>query len=151
MQHNILLTGVSGYLGGSLLAQLGTANLPPYNRLYALVRSDVQAQTVRECSNATPLVFDVGNETVVRKAITDNEITIILFLIDASSSVTQSHMIRALADVKERTGKDVHFIHVRIILRAWQGFGKAPYWIISDTPTADKWSKTLLKPRGGTD
>ena len=125
MHHTILLTGVSGYLGGSLLAHLGTANPPPYSKLYALVRSDVQAQTVRECSNATPLVLDVGNESVVHEAITDNEITIIMFLIDASSSVTQSYMIRALADVKARTGKDVHFVHVRI-LRACRGLVKAP-------------------------
>lgn len=113
MTHNILLTGVSGYLGGTLLADLPTANLPNINNLYALVRSDTQAHAVRECSNATPLIFDVRNKSAVHEAITAHEISIIMFLVDAVSHVAQRYMIPALAEVKVRTGKDVHFIHVR--------------------------------------
>lgn len=113
MTHNILLTGVSGYLGGTLLADLPAASLPNINNLYALVRSDAQASAVRECSNAKPLVFDVRNKCAVHEAITAHEISIIVFLIDAASHVAQSYMIPALAEVKARTGKEVHFIHVR--------------------------------------
>ncbi|ETN39001.1 uncharacterized protein HMPREF1541_07043 [Cyphellophora europaea CBS 101466] len=111
MHHNILLTGVSGYLGGTLLANLATAALPPYSQVFALVRSDSQAEAVLASSNATPLVFDVGDAAAVRDAVTGNDITIVVFCIDAIKSVTQSYMIKALSEVKERTGKDVHFIH----------------------------------------
>ncbi|UKZ95222.1 uncharacterized protein TrAFT101_010072 [Trichoderma asperellum] len=49
--HNILLAGASGYLGGSILAQLhnfidDSMELPAYDTIYALVRSDAQAQAV---------------------------------------------------------------------------------------------------------
>lgn len=114
MHHNILLTGVSGYLGGTLLANLATAALPPYSQVFALVRSDSQAEAVLASSNATPLVFDVGDAAAVRDAVTGNDITIVVFCIDAIKSVTQSYMIKALSEVKERTGKDVHFIHVSL-------------------------------------
>lgn len=118
MAHNILLTGASGYLGGTLLADLPAANLPNINKLYALVRSDGQANAVRECSNAAPLVFDVTNKCAVHEAITTHEISIILFLVDAVSHVAQGYMIPALAEVKARTGKDVHFIHVRFFVES---------------------------------
>jgi thioester reductase-like protein len=39
MSHNILLTGGSGYLGGTLLARWNEAQLPSYGKLFALVRS----------------------------------------------------------------------------------------------------------------
>jgi thioester reductase-like protein len=38
-KHNILLTGASGYLGGSLLAHWASASLPAHGTLYALVRT----------------------------------------------------------------------------------------------------------------
>ncbi|RMJ02496.1 hypothetical protein CDV36_015234 [Fusarium kuroshium] len=110
MSHNVLLTGASGYLGGDLLAGLSEANLPPYGTLYALVRNPEQARAVEQ-HGAKPLAFDVKDEASVRAAVLDNEITVVFFLIDAASSVSQELIIKALGEVKKKTGSDVHFLH----------------------------------------
>ncbi|EXJ95152.1 hypothetical protein A1O1_00271 [Capronia coronata CBS 617.96] len=110
MSHRILVTGASGYLGGSLLARWTSANLPAYDRLYALVRTDEQADAVKKYS-AEPIRFDVKDEAAVRAAIVDNKITIVYFLIDALWGKHQSYFIKALAEVKKSTGSDVHFLH----------------------------------------
>ncbi|KAJ9604658.1 hypothetical protein H2200_010772 [Cladophialophora chaetospira] len=112
MSHNILLTGVSGYLGGSLLAALPRANLPAYKNLFALVRTDSQAASVQKYG-AQALRFDVKDAFAVRQALVTNEITIVFFLIDALRAETQGHFISALAEVKAKLGGklDVHFLH----------------------------------------
>ena len=111
MPHNILLTGASGYLGGDLLAGLSDANLPPYETLYALVRTPEQAKAAEQ-HGAKPLIFDVRNEASVRDAVLENEITVVFFLIDATSSASQELFIKALGEVKNKTGSEVHFLHV---------------------------------------
>jgi uncharacterized protein YbjT (DUF2867 family) len=111
MSHRILITGVSGYLGGTLLARLAHYNLPAYDRLYALVRSESQAEGVKKYG-AEPLTFNVRDEQSVHKAVVDNEITVVFFLIDASSAVSQGFFIKGLAEVARRLGRDVHFLHV---------------------------------------
>lgn len=111
MSHRILLTGASGYLGGTLLAQWAGANLPAYDRLFALVRTDAQADAVKRYG-AEPLTFNIKDETATRTAIVDNKITVVLFLVDAFRAESQVYLIRALAEVKRSTGLDVHFLHV---------------------------------------
>ena len=113
MSHKILITGASGYLGGSFLAHLSKAQLPLDGKLYALVRTDAQAHAVRSYG-AQPLTFDTSDELSVRDAVVGQEITIVYFLIDAISSVGQVNFIRALAEVRQVTGRDVHFLHVSI-------------------------------------
>lgn len=110
--HNVLITGASGYLGGTLLARWQAAQLPPYGELFALVRTDAQAEGVKQYG-AQPLKFDSKDETAVKSAIVDNQISIVYYLIDALRSEAQVYFIKALADVKKLTGKEVHFLHVR--------------------------------------
>lgn len=111
MSHNVLITGASGYLGGTLLARLGAANLPPYGNLYALVRTDAQAKAVAQYG-AQPLKFDTRDEDAVIAAVVEKGITVVYFLIDALNSTSQTSFVKALGEVKQKTGKDVHFLHV---------------------------------------
>ncbi|KAI1374350.1 NAD(P)-binding protein [Hypoxylon crocopeplum] len=110
MSHNVLITGGSGYLGGTLLARMGAANLPPYGKLYASVRTPEQADGV-QLYGAQPLFFNLKNESEVRAAVIENEITVVYYLIDAIHSDPQVFFIKALAEVKKTVGLEVHFLH----------------------------------------
>ena len=112
MPHRILITGASGYLGGTLLARWKDADLPPYEQLFALVRTDDQAEAVQRYYGAEPLNFDSKDESATREAIVGHKITIIFFLIDAMHSDSQVNLIKALAESKKVTGQEVHFLHV---------------------------------------
>ncbi|KUI69069.1 hypothetical protein VM1G_04695 [Cytospora mali] len=109
--HRILITGGSGYLGGTLLARWKDANLPAYDKLYALVRSDYQAEAVEKRYGAEALRLDLDDEMAVRKGIVENKITIVYFLTDALRAKAQVYFIKALAEVKKATGLEVHFLH----------------------------------------
>lgn len=109
--HRILVTGASGYLGGTLLARWKDADLPAYDKLYALVRTDAQAEAVKQYG-AEALTFDSRDETAVLEAVVDHKITIVYYLIDAVRSEAQVNFIKALAEVKKATGQEVHFLHV---------------------------------------
>lgn len=108
--HNILITGASGYLGGTLLSRWQTAQLPSHGTLYALVRTEQQSQAVQQYG-ATPLYISLDDDQNIIQTIVEHEISIIYFLIDAASARTQTPMIQALGQVRERTGKTVHFLH----------------------------------------
>ena len=111
MSHRILLTGASGYLGGDLLPHLNSQNLPTYDKLYALVRTDAQAHAVKE-HGAEPISFNLKDEKAVRDAIVGNAITIVFYLIDSGNYEDQVCMIKALAEVKKKVGGEVHLLHV---------------------------------------
>ncbi|KAF2648789.1 NAD(P)-binding protein [Lophiostoma macrostomum CBS 122681] len=108
MSHRILVTGASGYLGGTLLARWKEAQLPPYSKLYALVRKQEQANAVKEYG-AEPITIDCQDPEAIKKTLVDNKITIILYLIDALGK-TSVPFIEGLSEVKEATGQDVHFV-----------------------------------------
>lgn len=115
MSHRILITGGSGYLGGTLLARISNANLPAYDKLYALVRTGTQADAVKQYG-AEPLILNVKDEAAVHDAIVTNKITIVFFLIDALSAASQGYFIKGLAEVKRTSGQEVHFLHVSATL-----------------------------------
>ncbi|KAL1638780.1 hypothetical protein SLS58_008594 [Diplodia intermedia] len=110
MPQNILITGASGYLGGTLLARWSGAKLRGYDKLFALVRTNAQDEAVRKYG-AQPLTFNLGDEAAVREAILANNINIVYYLIDALHAESQVFFIRALGELKKKTGQEVHFLH----------------------------------------
>ena len=110
MSHSVLITGGSGYLGGTFLARLDRNQLPEHKAIYALVRTKAQDEAVRQYG-VEPLHLDLEDETAVRETLLDRGITIVFFLIDALKHDRQLTLIKALAHVKVKTGSDVHFLH----------------------------------------
>ncbi|KAJ8124525.1 hypothetical protein O1611_g9115 [Lasiodiplodia mahajangana] len=110
MSHNILITGGSGYLGGSLLARWNEAHLPAYNKLFALVRTPEQAEAVKKYG-AEPLTFDAHNENEVWAAVVDKSITVVYHLIAPRPYISLSYFIKAMAEVQKKTGLNAHFLH----------------------------------------
>ncbi|KAF4545903.1 uncharacterized protein LTHEOB_4555 [Lasiodiplodia theobromae] len=110
MPHNILITGGSGYLGGTLLAQFQPASLPNYGTLFALVRKPEQAEAIKQYG-AEPLIFSPEDEQATKKAIVENKITIVYFLMGAYYATSQVNFIKALAESKKVTGLEVHFLY----------------------------------------
>ncbi|KAH7095522.1 hypothetical protein FB567DRAFT_31840 [Paraphoma chrysanthemicola] len=112
MSHSILLTGASGYLGGSLLTHLHIHrnDLPAHKAIYALVRTHEQAEAVQKFG-VKPLFLNLKDEAAVTESIVDTKITIVYFLIDAIQSDAQLILLKALGKVKQETGQEVHFLH----------------------------------------
>lgn len=111
MSRNVLITGASGYLGGTVVAQLPNANLPDHGTIYALVRNESQAEAVKKYGSE-PLTFNPYDETSVEDCIVKNEISVVFWLIDALKPDAQPHFIKALVKIREQTGLSVHFLHV---------------------------------------
>lgn len=107
---NVLITGSSGYLGGSLLASWAEANIEGYDKLYALVRSDSQATAVKSLYGADPVRCSL-EEGDIRSLVVGNDITVVLYLIDAYRAERPVSFIKALGEVKKATGREVHFVY----------------------------------------
>ncbi|KAF4838953.1 hypothetical protein CGCTS75_v000414 [Colletotrichum tropicale] len=101
--HNVLLTGASGYLGGSLFAGLKSSGLSGYDRIYALVRSDAQKEAVQQYG-AEPLSVSLKDAKAVRNVIVQNKISVVFYLIDVFESTAQENLIKALGDLRQTTG-----------------------------------------------
>ncbi|KAI8193652.1 hypothetical protein KHU50_012432 [Colletotrichum sp. SAR 10_65] len=108
--HNVLLTGASGYLGGSLFAELKSYGLSGYDKIYALVRSDAQKEAVQQYG-AEPLSVSSKDAKAVRDVVMQNKISVVFYLIDVFESTAQENLIKALGDLRQTTGQDVHFLH----------------------------------------
>lgn len=110
---NVLITGGSGYLGGDILSQLPAAapGLPPHGKIYALVRTDAQAGSVRQLG-LEPLAFDAYDAAAVEENVLRYDLSVVFWLVDPFHSTAQLHFIDALAKLKQRNGGQVHFLHV---------------------------------------
>lgn len=113
MPPNILLTGASGYLGGTLFHHLShlPSPLPAHGKIYALVRTDEQAERVKSLYNAEPLTLDLSNTESITTTLLTHEISIVFWLIDAGSAEKQLRIIDALGEVGSKLGVQTHFLH----------------------------------------
>jgi len=143
MTHNILLTGVSGYLGGTLLSQWPTpttttqhqqqqqpstnnqpSNFPSYDKLYVLVRTPAQATAVKNSApHAEPLIFDPDDGDAVREIVVGKRISVVVFLIDAFGVRKQRNFIEALGVLRRDGGVEVAFMHVSSLRLEGKGEG----------------------------
>lgn len=112
MAINVLITGGSGYLGGSLLDLLHRSEpIPGCGTIYALVRSEEQAKQVEKSYHCKPANFDLSNEVEVTSYLQEKKISVVFHLIDAVNSHVQLLLIKALAAVGEELGVPTHFLH----------------------------------------
>lgn len=112
MAPNVLITGASGYLGGSLLECIkDSAPLPSRNKLDALVRTEERTNQVQTHYNATPWTMDLSNGAKIEERLLENEISIVFSLIGAFKPDSQLLFIKALQAVGKRYGIETHFVH----------------------------------------
>ena len=112
MKPSILVTGASGYLGGTLLANWKAANLEDlYQHVYSLVRKPEQAEAVKQYS-VTPVQFDLHDEQAVAENLVSNRISVVVFMTGVTDTKAHTAFIKALHNVNQETGLRTHFIYV---------------------------------------
>lgn len=108
--HKVIITGASGYIGGSVLSLIQSRQLVQADQIYAVVRKDEHEAEVRKCG-ANPLRIDIDDQTQVERALVDNEINIVIHFASVLDWNPVHNFLLALQKVNEATGKAVHLIH----------------------------------------
>ncbi|KAL8304524.1 hypothetical protein RB597_004324 [Gaeumannomyces tritici] len=109
--HKILLTGATGYIGGTVLATLLASSEPALkaSRISALVRKEEQAAVLRGLG-VDPILFrGLDDVDALRRAAADHDAVVHTASSQHDASVVA--LIRGLGDRKEATGRETHFIH----------------------------------------
>ncbi|KAL2813003.1 hypothetical protein BJX63DRAFT_432291 [Aspergillus granulosus] len=109
MAPSILITGATGYIGGSLLRSLLSANVPP-SSICTIVRSSAQAESLKPLKVKT-VQASLTDEDAIRSVVLDNAVDIVIHTVSAVDYTLAAPLLKALKARKEQTKQAMHFIH----------------------------------------
>ncbi|CAH0025986.1 unnamed protein product [Clonostachys rhizophaga] len=130
---NVLITGTSGFIGGSLLADLlARADSPIKNaKLFAAARSDEQVKSVSKLG-INVLQVDLTDEKSVLDAVVKNEVDIVIHTAGAILPQMATNLIRALGERRRASGIETHYIHTSVATM-FSEEGSWPYGQVKDS------------------
>ncbi|KFY49662.1 hypothetical protein V496_09883 [Pseudogymnoascus sp. VKM F-4515 (FW-2607)] len=106
-QIKVLISGATGYIGGSILAEL--LNSSDGYAISALVRNEEQAAVLRK-TGITPVLFDgLDDLEANRKAPSENDV--VINAASASHNTSVKAWIEGLSQRQKATGKKAYYIH----------------------------------------
>ncbi|KAI0468678.1 hypothetical protein F4859DRAFT_197935 [Xylaria cf. heliscus] len=142
MSSNILVTGAAGYIGGSVVAALLSANADfPTKNLFAAVRAEEQAQSLQSLG-VNVLQLNLRDEQEVAEAVVKNEIDMVVHTASSIDARLAIHLIKALGKRREITGKDTYHIHSSVTT-GYSKEGGWPYGTVKDGDSVYKLEKEL--------
>ncbi|CAG9939610.1 unnamed protein product [Clonostachys rosea f. rosea IK726] len=130
---NVLITGTSGFIGGSLLADLlARADGPIKNaKIFAATRSDEQVKSVSKLG-INVLQVDLTDEKSVLDAIVKNEVDIVIHTAGAILPQMAINLIKALGERRRVSGIETHYIHTSVATM-FSEEGGWPYGQVKDS------------------
>ncbi|KAI0456634.1 hypothetical protein F5B21DRAFT_502240 [Xylaria acuta] len=142
MAPNVLVTGAAGYIGGSALEALLSANAHlPTKNLFAAVRTEEQVQSLQPLG-VKVLQLNLQDEQAVAEAVIQNEIDIVVHTASSIDARLAIHLIKALGKRREVTGKDTYHVHSSVTT-GYSKEGGWPYGTVRDGDPVYKLEKEL--------
>ncbi|KAH7236401.1 hypothetical protein BKA59DRAFT_426846 [Fusarium tricinctum] len=107
----VLLTGATGYIGGSVLNTIITSSHPSIKNIQitALVRREEQVKTLADL-NITPVLFSSLDDTELLEQLA-SEHDVVIHAANGYHIPSAKALINGLAQRKARTGEAVHYVH----------------------------------------
>ncbi|KLU89199.1 hypothetical protein MAPG_08173 [Magnaporthiopsis poae ATCC 64411] len=109
--NKILLTGATGYIGGTVLTTLLASSEPAIkgSSISVLVRKEEQAAVLRGLG-VNPIIFKgLDDVEALRRAASEHDA--VIHTASSQHDASAVALIQGLGDRKKATGKEVHFIH----------------------------------------
>ncbi|VUC22173.1 unnamed protein product [Clonostachys rosea] len=131
--YNVLITGTSGFIGGSLLADLLSRTDGPIKnaKIFAAARSDEQVESVSKLG-INVLQIDLMDEKSVLNAVLKNEIDIIVHTAGAILPQMATNLIKSLGERRRASGTETHYIHTSVATM-FSEEGGWPYGQVKDS------------------